>query len=363
MRWAYRIGRIAGTDIKVHVTFLLLVAWFAWAAYNGGGAAAAVVATVFLLALFACVLLHEFGHILMARRFGVLTPDVILLPIGGVARLQRLPDEPKQEFLIAIAGPLVTLALAVIFGAASYLAGGDPLPAIRSGMRTGDGVLAQLCALNVWLLLFNLIPAFPMDGGRVLRSALASRMPLPRATRFAARIGQALAFLMAVYGFQAHQYLLVLIALFVMLGAGSELASVTARFAGRGVQVAQMMVTDFRTIIIHATLAQAAELLLSTEQREFPVVDNLGRVEGMLTRDGLMRGLSERGPNAIVAEAMVPNAPAVQPTLDFEHALGALRASGLPALPVVDASGALVGLLTADNIADLLLVKRARGEA
>jgi stage IV sporulation protein FB len=202
-----------------------------------------------------------------------------------------------------------------------------------------------------------------MDGGRVLRATLASRMPLPRATRVAARVGQALAFLMAVYGIEQREWLLVLIAAFVMLGAGSELAAVTTRFAGRGVQVSQMMVTDFRTVVIHATLAQAAELLLSTEQREFPVVDNLGRVEGILTRDGLVRGLAEHGPNAIVGEAMVPRVPAIPPTLDFEHALGALRASGLPALPVVDASGALVGLLTADNIADLLLVKRARGEA
>jgi CBS domain-containing protein len=297
----------------------------------------------------------------MARRFGVATPDVILLPIGGVARLQRLPEEPKQEFLIALAGPLVTLVLAVLFGVASYAAGGDPIA--TAIQRSDGGILAQLSALNTWLLLFNLIPAFPMDGGRVLRAALASRMPLPRATRVAARVGQALAFLRAVYGIERREWILVLIAAFVMLGAGSELAAVTTRFAGRGVQVSQMMVTDFRTIAIHATLAQAAELLLSTEQREFPVVDNLGRVEGILTRDGLVRGLAEHGPNAIVAESMVPRVPAIPPTLDFEHALGALRASGLPALPVVDASGALVGLLTADNIADLLLVKRARGEA
>jgi stage IV sporulation protein FB len=153
--------------------------------------------------------------------------------------------------------------------------------------------------------------------------------------------------------------ILVLIAFFVFVGAGAEASAVEARAAGKGLQVAQVMVTQFRTIPIHATLADAVDLLLSGEQREFPVVDNLGRTEGLLTRENLIRGLREHGPQGTVAESMTSSAPTVPPTASFQDALDRLRASGLPALPVVDAAGALVGLLTLDNISEMLLIRRA----
>ncbi|HEU5042345.1 MAG TPA: site-2 protease family protein [Gemmatimonadales bacterium] len=357
MKWSYTIGRIAGTAIKVHLTFLVLLAYLAFAGYQEGGSEGAMAAAVMLLALFGCVLLHEFGHILTARRFGVRTPDVILLPIGGVARLERIPSVPMQEFLIAIAGPIVTLAIAgILYGVLS--AGGAP-PRIGR-LEAGDGILEFLFSANVWLLGFNLIPAFPMDGGRVLRALLASRLGLVRGTRLAANLGQALATVGGLYGLMSGQPLLALVAFFVFLGAGAEASAVETRAAGQGLQVAQMMVTRFQTVPVHATLGQAVELLLSTEQREFPVVDNLGRTEGILTRDNLIRGLSQRGPGSTVAEAMTAGAPVVPPTLGFEEALDRLRSSGLPALPVVDGGGTLVGLLTMDNITDLLLVRRAR---
>jgi CBS-domain-containing membrane protein len=164
-----------------------------------------------------------------------------------------------------------------------------------------------------------------------------------------------------VYGFVADQPFLILIAFFVFLGANAEAAAVETRVAGQGLNVAQMMVTDFRTIPVHATLSQAVDLLLSGEQREFPVVDNLGRTEGILTRDNLIRGLSQRGADSTVAQAMTTDVPIVSPTLGFQEALERLRASRLPALPVVDGAGALVGLLTQDNITDHLLVRRAGG--
>jgi len=357
MRWSYSIGRIAGTDIKVHLTFLLILAWWAMIGYTQGGPAGALTSVLSLLALFACILLHEFGHILMARRFGVRTPDVILLPIGGVARLERIPDEPRQELLIALAGPAVTLAIAGILFLVLRLSGGD---AQVTELSERQPFLAQLVTVNLYLLLFNMIPAFPMDGGRVLRALLASRMGLVRGTQIAATLGQSLAVLGGLYGLTRSEPLLVLIAFFVFLGANAEAAAVETRVAGEGLQVQQMMVTNFRTIPIHATLSQAVDLLLSGEQREFPVVDNLGRTEGILTRDNLIRGLSQRGPNSTVAEAMTSGVPVVSPNLSFSEALDRLRASHLPALPVVDMGGALVGLLTLDNITDLLLVRRAQ---
>src|SRR6478672_1164625 len=164
MRWSYTIGRIAGTAIKVHVTFLLIVGWWALIGYSEGGPEAALTSALALLALFACILLHEFGHILMARRFGVRTPDVILLPIGGVARLERIPEEPRQEFLIAIAGPMVTLLIAVVLYVGLVLSGSPP--SLASFAPDTGSFAARIMFVNVWLLAFNLIPAFPMDGGR-----------------------------------------------------------------------------------------------------------------------------------------------------------------------------------------------------
>ena len=349
MSWSLRIGRIAGTDVKVHVTFLLLLGYFM---VRGGFAAA-----LLLLAIFACVLLHEFGHVTMARRFGVRTPDVILLPIGGLARLERMPDEPRQEFLIALAGPAVTLVIAAaLYGWLAATSGAPRLfPAMDSAV---PGLAHELYRINVWLLLFNLIPAFPMDGGRVLRSVLASRLGLSRATRIAASIGQMIAFVIGFVAISQNAILLVLIAFFIFVGASGEAAAVETRLAGRGLVVRDMMVTDFRTLPVYATLADAAQLLLAGEQREFPVVDNLGHVEGILTRDDLVRGLSAGGPGAMARDAMRGGVPPVEPGLPFEHALDRLRTSRLPALPVVD-GGRLVGLLTMDNVTDLLLVRRA----
>ncbi len=360
MSWSFRIGRIAGTDVKLHVTFLLLLGWVALSGRAEGGTAEALSSVVRILALFACVLLHEFGHIFAARRYGVLTPDVILLPIGGVARLSRIPEEPKQEIVIALAGPAVNAVLAGIFYAV-LMVGGQARWSGVTDLFDGPLVLSLITA-NVVLLAFNLIPAFPMDGGRVLRALLATRMPFVRATRTAARIGQMLALIGGVYGLLHQDAWFLLVAAFVFLAAGAEAAAAETRAAGRGVTVAQMMVTDFGTLKVYATIADAVALLLAGEQREFPVVDNLGHVEGMLTRDHLIRALSERGPGSPVSQAMAAAVPTVSPQLPFGDALTVLRASRQPALPVVDASGTVIGMLTMDNITDLLLVRRAQGE-
>ncbi len=358
MSWSFRIGRIKGTDVKVHLTFLLLLGWVAWRDMSDAGSAAAIMGVLQLLALFGCVLLHEFGHITAARHFGILTPDVILLPIGGVARLSRIPEEPRQELVIALAGPAVNLVIAAVLFAGLSLAGRVPYLGLES--LFDQRFLPWLLASNLGLLLFNLIPAFPMDGGRVLRALLAMRLPYARATRTAARVGQALAVGGVYLGFSRHVPELLLVAAFVFLAAGAEAAAVETRVAGRGMRVADMMVTDFRTLRVYATIADAVALLLAGEQREFPVVDNLDHVEGMLTRDHLIRALSQHGPGAPVSDAMAPNVPTVTPDVGFGEALAALRAARLPALPVVD-GGRLVGLLTMDNVADLLLVRRARG--
>lgn len=349
MAWSFPIARIAGTVVKVHVTFLLLLGVFLVA----GG----VAAVLMILAIFACVVAHEFGHVAMARRFGVRTPDVILLPIGGLARLERMPEEPRQELLIALAGPAVTLLLAAIFYAV-LRAGGAAPPLLPSLRVAGDSLLGDLYRINVLLLLFNLIPAFPMDGGRVLRAILAARQGLARATRIAASVGQLLAFGLGFAALMTGDMLLLLIAFFVFLGAGAEAAAVETRTAGLGLTVRDMMVTDFRTLPAWATLRDAAELLVASDQREFPVVDNTGSVEGILSRDDLVKGLSQKGADALARSALQAPSPPVPAGLSFDVALATLQSSGRSALPVIE-NGQLIGMLTKDNITDLVLVRRA----
>ncbi|MEO8635233.1 MAG: site-2 protease family protein [Gemmatimonadales bacterium] len=357
MSWSFRLIRILGTEVKIHLTFVLLLAGLWIVTQRGSGAEAALATTGFILALFLCILLHEFGHILMARRFGIRTPDVILLPIGGVARLERMPEDPRQELLIALAGPAVTLVIAALLAGWITLHG-QPIM-LQPTETEPTNFLLDLMRVNVVLLVFNLIPAFPLDGGRVLRALLTMRMSHVKATRIAARIGQGLAMLLGIYGLINQNLGMTLIALFVFFGAGSEVTQVATRAAGKGILVDQMMITRYTTIPLWATLRQAVDLLLEGEQREFPVIDTAGLVAGLLTRDGLIHGLAARGPESLVREAMSANVPLLPLGLDFESALGRLRDSGLPALPVMDAGGHLVGLLTRDNIADLILVRQA----
>jgi stage IV sporulation protein FB len=357
MSWSYRIARIAGTDVKVHVTFVLLLIWQGLAVYPTGGAPAVLITIGLIVAVFACVLLHEFGHILMARRFGIRTPDVILLPIGGLARLERMPEQPRQELLIAIAGPVVTLLIAL--GFYFYLRLQGSVPDVASLELSEESAAALLMRVNVILLLFNLLPAFPMDGGRVLRSVLAMKLGFPRATRTAVAVGQFLALVGGMYGLVTNHFFLVLIAFFVFLGAGAELAAMEHRTAGRGMLVRDMMMTRFLVIPVHAKLEEAVRMLLEGDQKEFPVLDNVGGIEGMLTRENLIKGLAARGPQSTVQEAMTPNVAVLGPDLPFDRALGMLRASRMPALPVVGALGELVGILSSDNIAELIQVKQA----
>jgi stage IV sporulation protein FB len=357
MAWSFRIARVLGTDVKVHVTFLLLLLFYGATAWREGGPELSIRLSALILALFGCVLLHEFGHILMARHLGIRTPDVILLPIGGVSRLERIPEEPKQELLIAAAGPLVTLVLAGLLYAGLRLTGTGPLPRDLSLNRLD--LPNALLWTNLILLGFNLIPAFPMDGGRILRALLTGRVGHVRATRIAANVGQFVAMLFGVWGLVGGNLILALVALFVFFGAGAEAQMVETRAAGRGIIVDQMMITRFVSIPGHATLREAVDRLLEGEQREFPVVDLQGRVAGLLTRDNLIHALTARGPDSTVGEAMTAPVEPIPLGLDFETALGRLRQSGLPALPVVNGAGELVGLLTRDNIADLILVRRA----
>ena len=245
MQWSITLGSIGGIAVRLHVTFLLLLVWIGAGHYVAGGAVAALTGLVLILAIFGSVLLHEFGHAIAARRFGVRTPDITLLPIGGVARLERLPDKPREELIVALAGPAVNVVIAGLIYLA-LLAIGRPVAAAPAGFFAG-ALLARLLYVNLWLVLFNLIPAFPMDGGRVLRAALAHRLGFARATQIAANVGQAFAFIFALLGFFFNP-LLLFIALFVYLGASGEVPMAQLREFARGIPVGSVMLTRFKAL-------------------------------------------------------------------------------------------------------------------
>jgi Zn-dependent protease len=231
MRWSLNIGRVFGIRLELHVTFLLFLGWVAVdQGLLAGRPEAALAAVGLTLLVFACVVLHELGHALAARRFGVVTRDIVLLPIGGVARLERMPARPQQELLVAVAGPAVNVAIAIVLVLLMVLSGRS-----TALVDLGNGLLETLLLVNVAMVLFNMIPAFPMDGGRVLRSLLALRLPFLQATRIAAGVGQVAALVLGAAGvFFLHNWVLALAALFVFQAAGRERALVQARTAPAG---------------------------------------------------------------------------------------------------------------------------------
>jgi Zn-dependent protease/CBS domain-containing protein len=356
MSWSLNVGTIAGTAVRIHVTFLLFLGWIFAASWSAGGADAAWQGLVFLLLLFACVLAHEFGHIFTARAFGVSTPDVTLLPIGGLARLERIPEEPYQEFLVAIAGPLVNVAIAMtlILIAGAHVSIGD-LYAVESPDAT---MIDRLAAVNLFLAAFNMIPAFPMDGGRVLRALLASRTGYVRATEIAAFIGQGAAFALGFIGLMSNP-MLIFIAIFVYLAASSEAHAVAIRAVSRGVPVSAAMMTQFATLTPATFIEDAAQALLRTGQTDFPVVDAAGVPVGMLGRGDLIRARKRIGPGARVADVMTADVPVIGQRRRLEDVLYLLQEKSAPAVAVVDDRGRLVGLVTAKTVDEMLTLQKA----
>jgi Zn-dependent protease/CBS domain-containing protein len=363
MLWSLNIGSIAGTKIRLHFTFLLFLGWIFFASYASGGVQEAWYGLAFMLLLFACVVAHEFGHIFTARAFGVSTPDVTLLPIGGVARLERIPEEPYQEFLVAIAGPLVNVAIAlVLVGLAGARLNAGDLAAVES---TRISLIDRLAAVNLFLAVFNMIPAFPMDGGRVLRAALASRLGFVRATEIAAYVGQGLAFALGFAGFFgvpglfAANPILIFIAIFVYLAASSEAHGVALRAMSRGVPVSTAMMTQYASLAPQAHVDEAVQTLLRTSQSDFPVIDSEGKPVGLLGRGDIIRALKQLGPDARVADVMTSPVPMLGHRRCLDEAFRILQEKSAPAIAVVDAAGRLVGLVTPETIGEMLMLHEA----
>jgi Zn-dependent protease/CBS domain-containing protein len=356
MGWSLNIASIAGTKVRLHITFILFLGWIFIASWVSGGPAEAWYALAFLTLLFACVVAHEFGHIFAARTFGINTPDVTLLPIGGVARLERISEHPFEELVIAVAGPLVNVVIAIVL--VLFLGARLDMNALAAVQNTQVSMIDRLAVVNVFLVLFNMIPAFPMDGGRVLRALLATRMGYVHATEVAAFIGQGFAFALGFLGL-FYNPLLIFIAIFVYLAAASEAHMVAIRAMSRGVPVSAAMMTEYATLTPGAHIDDAVQTLLRTSQSEFPVVDTGGRPVGLLSRGDLIRTLKERGPDARISEAMTGEFPTVTQRQCLEDAFRLLQEKSAPAVAVVDPTGRLAGLVTAETIGEMMMVRDA----
>jgi Zn-dependent protease/CBS domain-containing protein len=355
MKWSLKIGRFAGIDVYMHVTFLLLVSWVALLHWKQGQSITAVVAGIaFILTVFLCVVLHEFGHALTARRYGIKTRDIILLPIGGVARLERLPTNPLQELWVALAGPAVNVVIAIgLFLWLNFTASFEPIQKLT--VTTGPFV-ERIMAVNLFLVAFNMIPAFPMDGGRVLRAILATRKEYSRATQIAATIGQGIAVFFGFIGLFYNPFLL-FIAFFVWIGAAQEASMAHMSSAISNTPVQQAMLTDFRYLHKNDSLDRVVELTLAGSQKDFPVVDN-GRLEGILTQTDLLKALSARDQYPTVTSAMQNNFVIVDSLEMLESAFAKLKDCNCHTLPVM-LNGKLVGLLTMDNLGEYMRIQAA----
>jgi Zn-dependent protease len=312
----------------------------------------------FILALFGCVVLHEFGHALTARRFGIKTRDITLLPIGGLARLERMPDDPRQELWVALAGPAVNVVIAAALFALVQVTG-TFTPLSTLGVTSGS-FLERLMIVNVFLAGFNMLPAFPMDGGRVLRATLAIRMDYTRATQLAANIGQGMAFLFGLLGLFFNPFL-IFIALFVWIGAGQEAAMTQMKAALGGIPLERAMITEFRTLSPSDTLARAVELLLSGAQQDFPVVEDRA-VVGILTRANLLTALARQEQHSPVADVMQRDFLVADASDMIDVAFQRLQGRDCHTIPVIR-RGHLVGLLTMENVGEFLGVQTAIGAA
>lgn len=357
MNWSWRIARLAGVDVFLHWTFLLLIGWilFSYLA-SGASMTAAWLGVGFVIALFGCVVLHELGHAVAARRFGVPTRDITIYPIGGVARLARIPEHPFQEFVIAVAGPLVNVAIAAILGVSLLFVSGASN--LMFGEVLSGRFLQNLMWANIALVVFNLIPAFPMDGGRMLRAGLATFMDYSKATRIAASIGQGLAILFAIAGlFVVGNPMLLFIAMFIYLGAAGEAQMVEVRSLLRGVPVREAMMTRFETLSPSDSLATAARELLAGVQQDFPVVDD-ERFIGILHRRDLAEGLKETSPDRTIAEFVQQSCQTVGERDLLETVMGQMQENECSVIPVLRGE-TLIGLIDTENIGELMMIRSA----
>jgi Zn-dependent protease/CBS domain-containing protein len=359
MKDSIRLLTVRGIVIRIHLTFPLILVWavLQFGVFTGQGVVGAIFGIVVTLLLFAVVVLHELGHSIAAQNYGVPVKEIVLLPLGGVARLERIPENPMQEFVIAIAGPAVNFVIAGLLLIVNQLLGiGSPLTDLslmvaRIESRGLDAVFDYIFTANLLLAAFNLLPAFPLDGGRVLRALLASRMEYARATSIAVSVGQGLAWLLGLWGFLGGNFFLIIIAIFIYFAGGQEGQMVQFRRVFGNLKVRQAYSRQAQTLAPQATLQEAVERLLTSFQADFPVCDG-DQLVGLVTYTRLVESLNHVAPETPVQQIMQSDITPAQPDDDLFDVQQRMMAEHLEALPVVH-NGRFLGLLTNRDVAEV----------
>ncbi len=359
MRWSVPIGRVFGITLRLHVTFLLLLAWVGYEAFVFGGVSAAWWELARVCLIFVCIALHELGHSVVAQQLDVEVKSITLLPIGGVAALRRIPENPWHEIAITLAGPMVNAAIAIVL---LPLVGWPTRPEFLSIPHGVGSLMRSLVATNFLLFAFNFIPAFPMDGGRLLRAVLALVISYRRATAVAAAVGQGLASLFIMAGFLGWQILplvpplwLLIIGVFIFFGAEGEERMVRMRSLLKELDVEDVMSRDFAVLAPHATVADGLRMVYQTGQDDFPVMDG-DRLVGLVSRAGMVDTSNNLGPDITIADVMDADVPAVSPQDKVAHVYEEMMSEGHTSFPVVH-GGQLIGLLSPENISRYMLVQ------
>ena len=374
MSWSLKLFTVRGIPIRVHISFLLIVGWAAYIGLSAGGGSwlrGAAFMVTFVVLLFACVVLHELGHSLVAQLFGVRVQDITLWPIGGVARMVKMPERPYQEFLITAAGPATNVLLTVGLGALAlvWIGPGQLLRLVTTpwllnrflSQMDGQSLLLLLTANNAILALFNLIPAFPMDGGRLLRSVLAAFLPYPKATRTAALVGQLFATLIGTAALLAGNIMLALVGLFVFMAAWQERQQAITQGALAGLRVRQAMQPVGPRLHPLLTLSEAAAQAATSPQPAYLVVDG-GRLVGLLTRGELINAMRRAGPTARVGSHLTRDVLQLRPDDLLLAAQKQLQERGA-IMGIVVENGQVTGTLSLLDLARLVDMLRAHPEA
>ncbi len=357
MKWSLNLGRIAGIEIFIHWTFLILIAWILFSHINmGHGWTESLMGVLFILLLFACVLLHELGHALTGRRYGIATNSIVLLPIGGVANMEKMPEKPLEELWVALAGPAVNLAIAIVLFLFLRQTGSLPNPWDMEEHMSSSNLMFNLFMVNIILAAFNLLPAFPMDGGRVLRALLAMKFNRAKATEIAAQTGQLLAIGFVFLGLFSNLWL-VFIGLFVFLGAGAESAYETTRSVLSKYKVRNVLMKKYTLIAASEPIEKAVEHLLNGQEKEFLIIEN-NKIAGFITRDEIIKGLSELGKNAPLGKIMRREILPLSLDMDLSQAYEMMSKKGISFSPVFE-NDQLAGVLDMENISEILLVEKA----
>lgn len=360
MKGSFKLGNIAGIGVFIHWTFSLLIAYIIFSNYRAGHNTEQIVwSVIFILSIFITVFLHELGHSMAAKKFNIKTKDITILPIGGLARLDRIPERPKEELIVAIAGPSVNIIIAIITSLFITITDlNDLTTQLAEGVNQNNFFL-HFFIVNIWLSIFNLIPAFPMDGGRVLRALLAMKFERHIATNIAARIGQLLAVGFIILGFYSNPFL-IFIGLFIIVGAQAEAQYTQAKSMLVGYKVKDVLMKDYIMIDKNETVEKAVQMLLNGQSKNFLITENSQPI-GTLNRDEIIKALSEKRESEIIENVMNRNLIFLNASTPLEAVYQQSLANQANLMLVME-NNQLIGTLDTENILEFIMVKDAKGK-